>query len=320
MKNFWICVCFLLTACAVGGSSGGSASSVPEEEGNSDSIVSFSAWVSSTGAEITFPESLNGRYKFYRSREENCDLDNYSLCSQGQVDDVDGSKATINDSALTLTQPAYYTLQDTVNNRSVSKMISASSFPVRDDHQVVTFNNKMYLIGGYDGSRKNDVWSSTDGIHWIEETANAAFSARYGHQVVVFNNKMFLIGGSYKNDVWSSTDGIHWTQETANAAFSARYRYGHQVVVFNNKMFLIGGSDDSKKNDVWSSTDGSNWIEETANAAFSARYAHRVVVFNNKMFLIGGSDGSYKNDVWSSTDGIHWIEGRKGKCRIFSTR
>ena len=89
----------------------------------------------------------------------------------------------------------YYTLQDTVANRSVSKMISALSFSARDDHQVVTFNNKMYLIGGYDGSDKNDVWSSTDGIHWIEETANAAFSARSRHQVVVFNNKMVLIGG-----------------------------------------------------------------------------------------------------------------------------
>ena len=189
MKNFWICVCFLLTACGVGGSSGGSASSVPEEEGNSDSIVSFSARVSSTGAEITFPESLNGRYKFYRSREENCDLDNYSLCSQGQVDDVDGSKGTINDSALTLTQPAYYTLQDTVANRSVSKMISALSFSARGGHQVVVFNNKMFLIGGLG---RNDVWSSTDGIHWIEETANnAAFSAREDHQVVVFNNKMY---------------------------------------------------------------------------------------------------------------------------------
>ncbi len=47
---------------------------------------------------------------------------------------------------------------------------------------------KLYLIGGRDNTmgRKNDVWSSEDGVNWIEETASAQFSAREDHQVVVF--------------------------------------------------------------------------------------------------------------------------------------
>ena len=70
----------------------------------------------------------------------------------------------------------------------------------------------MYLIAGKDSSGKllNDVWSSTDGKNWTQETEHAPFPVRYDHQVVVFKNKMYLIGGSVGalepiliNDVWS---------------------------------------------------------------------------------------------------------------------
>ena len=46
-----------------------------------------------------------------------------------------------------------------------------------DGHQVVVFNNQLCLIGGRDSNfnRKNDVWSSSDGIVWTRRTASAAF-------------------------------------------------------------------------------------------------------------------------------------------------
>ena len=69
------------------------------------------------------------------------------------------------------------------------------------------------MIGGFDGGYKNDVWSSSDGVTWTQESASAAFPVRADHQVVAFNNKLWLIGGydgSRKNDVWSSSDGVNW--------------------------------------------------------------------------------------------------------------
>ena len=125
-----------------------------------------------------------------------------------------------------------------------------SGFSARENHQSVVFNGKLWVIGGYtggfNGKRLNDVWSSSDGITWYQETASAEFSARDGHQAVVFNGKLWVIGGledngKKLNDVWSSSDGITWAQETASAEFSARG--DHQSVVFNEKLWVIGGFD-----------------------------------------------------------------------------
>ena len=83
---------------------------------------------------------------------------------------------------------------------------SFAAFSARNDHQVVAYSNKMWLIGGYNGTRTNDVWNSIDGLNWNLVTSNANFTGRNSHQVVVFSNKMWLIGGnngSYKKDVYN---------------------------------------------------------------------------------------------------------------------
>jgi hypothetical protein len=188
--------------------------------------------------------------------------------------------------------------------------------------QPVVFNNKLWVIGGEESATtfKNDIWSSVDGVEWVQESAEAGFSARKDHQVVFFKDKLWLIGGNNdgfhgEKDVWSSVDGVNWVEVTTNAAFGLRD--GHQVISFNDKLWLIGGvvstpgEDDSfirtRANDIWSSIDGINWVEEVEDAPFSARSNHQLVVFSSTIFLMGGFDGSTaKNDVWSSTDGINW--------------
>ena len=182
-----------------------------------------------------------------------------------------------------------------------------AGWSARNAHTSVVFDNKMWVMGGHDGSFKRDVWYSTDGVNWTQATANAGWIARSRHTSVVFDNKMWVMGGSDggsgKNDVWYSTDGVNWTQATGSAGWSARY--GHTSVVFDNKICLMGGWDGSRRNDVWYSSDGVNWTQATANAGWSARYRHTSVVFDNKIWVMGGyySSGSpfYRNDVWYST-------------------
>jgi hypothetical protein len=75
-------------------------------------------------------------------------------------------------------------------------------------HQSVVFDEKMWVIGGFADSNKNDVWSSTDGISWTTATDEAAFSGRDDHQSVVFDEKIWVIGGDdnldRQNDIWYS--------------------------------------------------------------------------------------------------------------------
>ena len=45
--------------------------------------------------------------------------------------------------------------------------------------------------------RVNDVWSSTNGISWIQLTNAASWIGRYWHTSVVLNNNIILMGGRY---------------------------------------------------------------------------------------------------------------------------
>ena len=188
-------------------------------------------------------------------------------------------------------------------------------FSKRTGHVVVEFKEKLWLIAGAnDEGRKNDVWSSEDGLRWKREIEHAAFSQRNGHQVVKQNNKLWLIGGfsssGATNDIWSSADGISWVTETSNATFSPRAF--HQVAVFKDKFWLNGGISGVANGDfvgfskdIWTSADGKNW-ERSSTPPFEARFGHNLVNFKGKLWFMGGHPDE-NGDVWSSEDGISWV-------------
>ena len=196
-----------------------------------------------------------------------------------------------------------------------------NGWSARSEHTSVVFNNKMWVIGGHSGgSCRNDVWSSSDGKNWTQETANASWSGRCNHTSTVFNNKIWVIGGADNsgrlNDVWSSSDGQSWTQEIANAPW--RIRAYHTSIVFKNKIWVLGGHDgtisSADSNDVWSSSDGQSWTQEIANAPWTVRHDFASVVLNNKICIMGGDNHQYRNnnrifgDVWCSSDGQNWTQ------------
>jgi len=171
----------------------------------------------------------------------------------------------------------------------------------RYDHASVVFNNKIWVIGGYNpGQVKGDtyyedVWSSADGESWTLENGNAPWLGRRGHSVVVFDDgsgeAMYLTGGfsvneesgyrQYNNDVWKSSDGKNWNE-------------------IKPRVYPIGDS-----------TYTSDWFP---------RMNHSCLVANHNgtdyMYIIGGYtmlediggrySVKYFNDVWRSTDGVTW--------------
>jgi hypothetical protein len=202
-------------------------------------------------------------------------------------------------------------------------------FSPRDGHCVVVFNDKLWVIGGWDGeigaggtqTRLNDVWSSDDGVTWTKHdpTGGVIFAPVVGHDVVAFQNKLWVIAGNVQNDtdsseVWSSDDGDTWTPVTQVHPFPARR--SHRVVEFNGEMWMIAGARevafgaDEGTSDIWHSPDGANWA--TASAGYPPRVRHGLEVFNGRMYMIGGVSGedylnsTVYNDVWSSADGVQW--------------
>ncbi len=94
----------------------------------------------------------------------------------------------------------------------------AADWPKRSNHTSLVYDNKMWVIGGWDEiTFRNDVWYSTDGINWTQATVNADWPKRSNHTSLVYDDKMWVIGGGHGNGVWYSTDGINWTQATKTA-------------------------------------------------------------------------------------------------------
>jgi hypothetical protein len=190
------------------------------------------------------------------------------------------------------------------------------------------FKNKMWVIGGdpNSGHYQPDVWSSSDGVNWVEATSNAPWGQRCLTYTTVHDRKIWVMGGQtvpqfvpgvpevFYNDVWSSSDGATWTQVTANAPWLPRGAIQGSVE-FNGRMWLLGGGTyqtltrgRAYYNDVWSSADGVNWTQATAHAPWAGREYQSVGVFDNKMWIMAGYAAGNRNDVWYSSDGVSWTQ------------
>lgn len=186
-------------------------------------------------------------------------------------------------------------------------------------------------MGGWFGGRaqnasaSNQVWSSTDGVHWDLVSKKSPWSPRLGAAGVVFNNRMWLFGGvekyftakerHLKNDVWFSEDGKIWKRAVMHAPW--RRRAYHCALVFDNKIWVLGGGNYLTKyngeNDVWNSVDGIYWKKVETSTVWPARIWFSAVEYQNKMWVLGGWSNNPSvnwNDVWYSSDGSRWFNYR----------
>jgi hypothetical protein len=185
------------------------------------------------------------------------------------------------------------------------------------------FDNKMWLIGGYNGLGTADIWSSVDGKNWEKEHDNAPFGERFGFDVTEFNGELWLTGGHVtspyveKQDIWKSSDGKNWQEVLSEALWEVRH--GHETLVYDDKLWLIGGfdeyADDSLKPnflEVWNTEDGITWQLITDQAEFQTVFDDSVVVFNDQLTLVqslifSDEKGYFgQNNIWNSKDGKHW--------------
>ncbi len=199
--------------------------------------------------------------------------------------------------------------------RTWETLAESSNIPQRIFYTVTVFQNKIWMFGGFDGSRyHNDVWRSADGVHWEQVVASAPWSARSPAVTVVFNNKIWLMGGgvidgqtnpnpaSYQ-EMWISSDGKTWKKEKTN--FDKKW--GGAPVVFDGKLWLVGMNRGvAFASAIWMTEDGETWHEHTA--PWSPRGAVAAWVYNNKLFMTGGTSSHtengeikfvYSNDVWA---------------------
>ncbi len=213
---------------------------------------------------------------------------------------------------------------------SWSKTNGGAPFGGRYGSQVLSFNGKLWLIGGNNsGILKNDVWNSTDGAAWTQVLAAGPasptqFSAREDFQALVFNGLMWVIGGwsgQNNGDVWSSPDGFTWTKVFAGGGVGGfAGRWGLTSAILNNQIWIFGGASgltgDSDPTqgygDAWFSATGAAWTKATQYAGYGLIYFGQTVSMGSELWMTAGfrwNNWGGQSQVATSGDGINWTDG-----------
>ena len=187
---------------------------------------------------------------------------------------------------------------------------TATHFSPREDFGAIVFNGAMWVIGGWSGTTKNDVWTSTDGITWTQVATTGGLTGRWGFMMTVYNNRLWIMGGATggpnptggHSDVWSSPDGAAWTMVSNLNNFGNLFY--SQATVLNNQILLTAGEEFTwgPRDYLKSSSDGITWA--FGDPMFPSRFYHLGLNFNNQTWVIGGMNNittrTYYNDVWHS--------------------
>ncbi|WP_368292719.1 kelch repeat-containing protein [Dehalobacter sp. TBBPA1] len=166
----------------------------------------------------------------------------------------------------------------------------------RRDLGTVSFNNKVYCVGGYNGSYLNST-EVYDPAANLSTTAGSLNTARYGLAVAATDSKIYAIGGYYsggytnKAEVYDTTTNI-WSY-VANMP-TARDYLGAATV--NGIIYVIGGLNGSALSTVEAYDPSTNTWTTKASMP-TARYGLGVVAYNGKIYAIGGYNSTYVNTV-----------------------
>lgn len=140
----------------------------------------------------------------------------------------------------------------------------------------VVLNGKMYVFGGGNylpnPAFHSDVWSSSDGKTWTQETNQAPWQPRIWHTSAVYRNQMWVMGGWSKDpgdpprkggnfgDTWYSADGKTWKEYKTDVVWAQRHE--HSTYVFQDKLWVVTGMTPPLNNEVWSLELPKDWTGE----------------------------------------------------------
>jgi len=139
-----------------------------------------------------------------------------------------------------------------------------------------TFKNKLWMLGGYNSYISasqvlNNVYSSTDGIAWVEEgTLPAELAGLCFASVVANDEAVILIGGQFVTEdgnvmnakMYRSTDCVNWTEVDVTSGYVAR-RVASTVTVGNVGWIFGGFKNGSTGNYGWPDGEGAELLSDT---------------------------------------------------------
>jgi formylglycine-generating enzyme required for sulfatase activity/N-acetylneuraminic acid mutarotase len=162
---------------------------------------------------------------------------------------------------------------------------------------VEVLNGKIYFVGDYNDTGKNNTIERYDPETNLWETLSSANEARAGVASTVLDGKIYAIGGIGLSSVEVyDPDLDSWTFATPLPRVVAR----GTAVTFENKIYLFGGHNENGTdlNQVLVFDNSNNQWSQVSTMP-SALTSFKAITFNERIWLIGGSNnmGNSSNTI-----------------------
>jgi len=80
--------------------------------------------------------------------------------------------------------------------------VESSPWTPRQYHDVAVFDNRMWVLEGWNEENRNDVWYSSDGVNW-QELPDTPWKPRHAASVFVYDDALWMVAGNkHGKDVW----------------------------------------------------------------------------------------------------------------------
>jgi N-acetylneuraminic acid mutarotase len=85
------------------------------------------------------------------------------------------------------------------------RVLESAPWHPRQYHDVAVFDDRMWVMEGWNQANRNDVWYSADGANW-HELPDTPWAPRHAASVFVYDNALWMVAGNNMfPDVWKLT-------------------------------------------------------------------------------------------------------------------
>jgi len=152
---------------------------------------------------------------------------------------------------------------------------------------------KLYIVGGYDGSGAMATFYRYDSMANVWEAMAPMSTARSASAAAAVDDKLYVMGG-YDDESLSSVERYDPAKNAWEAvAPTSTARYASAAVVVDGKLYVMGGAGDhgNALSSVERYDPAKNAWEAVAPTS-TARYASAAVVVDGKLYVMGGYDAA----------------------------
>lgn len=210
------------------------------------------------------------------------------------------------DTPTTKSRNYYNDIWSTKDGKSWVSHTRHAPWQARQYHHVVVYDDRMWVIAGYNAGDINDVWYSSDGENWYR-VFGTPWQARHATSVVAHNNKLWLtLGSCMVPDLWqldrSDDPNYKSPKEPPIKALTAIKLDGftkRKLFIFdannpNGSPFGLNAQATGRIHvPIYSGTFGINYLDRAGRNA----YAEMRITDDGDIQFIKWNDGGVKNTI-----------------------